>query len=176
MSNSKKPQYMLAKERREETNPTPPIPEKEEVSEWQLQKLKSHHHKIIYLYLAKPEWTNKQIAAAVDVTPQTVSNTLNSRVGQRRIKLMRERLDDMFLDEMEYMEDLSKDALRLLESFMLDEGKEDRLRAKIARDILDRAGKREAQEHHHKHAHITVQDLQEMKDRASMSEDYVGEE
>jgi hypothetical protein len=80
------------------------------------------------------------------------------------------------MDQMDYIEDLSHDALALLEDFMLDPGKEDKLRKQIAQDILDRAGKREAKKFQHQHAHLSAQDIEEMKERAALSGNQVKEE
>jgi len=128
-----------------------------------------HHHEIIRLVLMghKPA----EIAEALNITPQTVSNTVNSPLGQAKLRLMRAERDQSSVNVAAVIQDLQGDALSVVKEFVSPDGKnkDDKLRLRAAFDLLDRGGHGAPKviRAEHMHAHLTADDIKEIKERAA---------
>lgn len=128
-----------------------------------------HHHEILRLVLLgnKPS----EIAEALNITPQTVSNTVNSPLGRAKLAMLRAERDQSSVDIAAAIQDVQADALNVVKEFVDPEAgknKDDKLRLKAAFDLLDRGGHGAPQviRSEHLHAHLTGNDIEEIKRRA----------
>lgn len=128
-----------------------------------------HHHEILRLVLLghKPA----DIAQLLGVTPQTVSNTVNSPLGRAKLALMRAERDQNSVNVAAVIKDLQGNALDVVAEFVDPEkgkNKDDRLRLKAAFDLLDRGGHAAPKviQAQHMHAVIQPQDMVEIKRRS----------
>ena len=63
-----------------------------------------------------------EIAEVLDISPQTVSNTLNSDLGQQKLSVMRKGRDDKAVEVSERIESLTEKALEVYDKIFKDEG------------------------------------------------------
>lgn len=136
---------------------------------YEVQRLHQRHHEIARLALMG--FGNKDIAIKLGVTPQTVSNCLNSRVIKDKLGVMRTERDLSTVSVAAVIKDLDHAAAQELGRFVLPElnaGIKDELRLKAAMDILDRNGHAPPTVVHnqHLHAHMTAEDIEEIKQRS----------
>lgn len=142
-------------------------PEPEEKGTYELQKLRAHHEEIIRLYVATPgKVTYKEIAEAVGCTEQMVCYTLNSEIAKEKIRTLQEGADDAAMDTMEKLHELAGYSVQKLEKILLSPSTPQKLRARVAQDILDRTGNKKPTRHEHAHGHFSKEDIEEMKQRA----------
>lgn len=148
--------------------PMPPDPPDAPKQPYDYDELKAYHQQIIRIYVAHGgELTQEDIAEKVGVHRQTVYNVLNSRLGQQKIKKMQKHMDSVAMEPMEKVYELQQYSLMELESMLLDETTDPKLKVKIARDMLDRGGTKEPERHEVAHAHFTKDDMEEIKERAN---------
>jgi predicted transcriptional regulator len=83
----------------------------------------------------------KDIADAVGLTPQRVSQVLNSPLAQEKLRVMRAEADGTAVDVAKRIAELAPKAVAVLDK-LLDgnNGVSPAVRASAAKDILDRAG------------------------------------
>lgn len=146
----------------------PDLPsEPEEKGGYELQKLRAHHEQIIRLYVASGrKITYSEIADVVDCTEQMVYYTLNSDLAKKKINTLQRAADDAALDAMEKLHELAGYSVHKLEEILFDPNTSEKLRARVAQDILDRTGNKKPERHEHAHGHFTKEDVEEMKQRA----------
>lgn len=82
-------------------------------SSYNIKSLWQRNHEIIGLKLQGH--SNKDIALMLDVTPQTVSNTLNSEMGIEKISKMREKRDEEYIDVSKRTSELLEKAMKVYE-------------------------------------------------------------
>lgn len=111
-----------------------PIGEKK----YQITHFWGRHKQIVRLHVQG--YSNVQIAEFLGVTPQTVSNTLNSRIAHDQIQNLNEGIDDTVKEVAAHIQDIAPRAVQILEEMMEDESVAGSTRARIADRILDRAG------------------------------------
>lgn len=106
------------------------------------------------------------IAETLNVSPVTVSYTLNSPIAQRELDIMRGARDVDAIDVAKRIQEVAPAALETLESLM--KSANDGIKTKIAMDILDRAGHAAVKtiRSENIHAHLNKEDLDEIKSRA----------
>lgn len=106
------------------------------------------------------------IARELGVTPQTVSNVMNSTICKRQMNLMRAARDVDALDVANRIQELAPIALQTLEELMC-EGNES-TKFKVSVDLLDRAGHTAVKtiRTENLHAHFSVDEIAEIKARA----------
>lgn len=133
---------------------------------YQIQNLWDIHHEIIRLAVLGMKHVD--IAKELGVTAVTVSTCLNSEVGRRQLELMRGARDSETIDLAVEIRKKAPVAFRLLQEFMETEDFDPKQRIAIAMDTMDRAGFGAPRiiEGRMLHAHLTADDLAEIKQRA----------
>lgn len=124
-------------------------------------------HKLI-VTMAAEGLNNKQIAEALDCTPQTVSNTLNSQVAQDELVEIQQGQKDHAKMIVEQIADIAPRAIEVLEDLMDDDMVSPNTRANIANKFLDRAGHMPTQKVQSIHGHFVASNetLNEIKENA----------
>ena len=133
----------------------------EDRKSYQIKNLWEHSHRI--LRLAAMGLDGETIAAMVGVGTATVSNTINSRLGQRKLLMLRDAADAETIDIMTEIKKLAPKALKVLEELL--DAEKDEIKFKAAADVLDRGGYGAKIDIRHLHAHLTAQDIDEIKQR-----------
>lgn len=136
---------------------------------YEIQHMWQRHHEIVRLSCLG--FSNKDIALKLGITPQTVSNTLNSRIAKDKVNQMRAEVDRSTTDVVAVIKELPPQAIEEVGRFLDPErngGIKDELRLKAAHDILDRAGHAAPKEIHakHMHAYLSADDIDEIKQRS----------
>jgi len=139
----------------------------------ELQKLRSRHHLIIRLH-ATGQLNGKEIAEIVDVTPQTVYNTLNSDLAKQKIAYLRRQAEGHTIDILKELQNLAPTAVAQLEDVLTDPGAKQKLRVKVAQDILDRAGYGKTQNINVNENRVTDADIAEIREKAKQNAEEVG--
>lgn len=106
--------------------------------EYQIQQMSQRHHEIVRLALLGRD--NLSIAAELDITPVCVSYTLNSRIVQDKLALLRAQKDAVSVDVASAIRDLAPRCVQILDDIMQDEKVNPGVRVGAAKDLLDRAG------------------------------------
>lgn len=115
---------------------------------YQVQKIHERHHLMIRMKVLG--YGNKQIAEKIGVTPQNVSDVLNSTIAQQQVKAMEAAAGVGTISMRKRLELASPKALDLLEKIRdgVQDGEEASisLRASVSQDLLDRNP--ESSKHH----------------------------
>jgi hypothetical protein len=106
--------------------------------QYQIQHLWEQHHRMLRLALLGLNY--KDIASELGVTPQTVSNTINSSMGQKLLQEMRGAANKEAVDTASRLREMNEKALEVLTEILEDADKPIALRAKVAMDNLSRTG------------------------------------
>lgn len=134
---------------------------------YDIKQLWQHSHEI--LRLAVLGYKPKVIAEVLGLSTQTVSNTLNSSLGELKLSELRRERDEETLDAIkEVQERLLPKALKTYEELFDDKQVSPTLRKETADTIvMDILGHRAPKEIHGKfaHAHLTGQEIEEIKER-----------
>ena len=85
-------------------------------------------------------YNNKQIAEMVGVTPQTVSNIINSALGKQTLDMLQGAADSETVDLMVKIRALAPIAISVQEEILLADETSSRLKNDISNKMLDRAG------------------------------------
>jgi len=134
--------------------------------EYQIQQMTQRHHEITRLaLLGRPA---KEIAQELGVTEVCVSYTLNSRIVQDKLSMLRAQRDANSVDVAAAIRDLAPKCIEVLETIMNDQDTPAHVRSSNAKDLLDRAGfaapkviKSESIV-----AHLTKDEIEDIKRRA----------
>ena len=131
-----------------------------------IKQLWQRTHEILKLALLgyKP----KKIAELLDITPQTVSNTLNSELGMQKLSAMRLERDVDAVDVAKEIERLYPQALKIYEQILNNEQAALSLRKEVADTVLMDIGGHKAPtkiQGQVAHAFLTSQELDEIKKR-----------
>ncbi len=129
-----------------------------------LRNLWDRHHEMIRMTVMGMK--EREIALIMGLKEETVKRTLCSELAQRQLRILRTERDKGSVDVANEIRRLSIEAVRVLEETMQSD--DSRLRFTAAKDVLDRAGfgaptKVVGQM---LHAHLTVDDLADIKQRA----------
>jgi len=128
-------------------------------------------HKEIVRRLALGE-KNTDIATQLGVTPAMVSYTKNSRIVEDRVAILQASKDADTVDLMKRIQQIAPKALDLLEG-VIDGDKElgatIGLRAKTAENLMDRAGYGAVKKMAVGSAHLTREEIEDLKTRARQS-------
>lgn len=145
----------------------------EKSEKWELSKLQALHHEILRLKIQG--LSNIDIANMLDITPATVGNTVNSRLGQEKLALMQAAADDEAVDFKKKMTKLLPNIIKACENFLSDDPSnmtEDKIKLATAKyvtgDILGiNAPTKIDSRHQHQHMHaiLTTDQIEEMKQR-----------
>jgi len=113
---------------------------------------------------------NVDIAKKLGCTPQTVSNVRNSPIVKHRLRELKNVRDAVAVNFAAEVQARAQRAFEILDEALLDETGEVPLmmRLKEANNILDRVERVEGigQRNLHLHAHLTADDIEELKKRA----------
>lgn len=113
---------------------------------------------------------NVNIAKALNCSEQTVSNVRNSPIIQDKMSVMKGARDAATVDIARDIQEFAPVALDLLKNIVMGKGvgtnASPALRAKEANGFLDRAGFAPIRREQHMHAHLTPDDIEEIKLRA----------
>ena len=133
---------------------------------YQIQNLWDIHHEVIRLAVLGMK--HADIARELGITSVTVSTCLNSEVGRRHLATMRGARDAETLDLAVEIRRKAPVAFRLLQEYMENDDFDPKQRIAIAMDTMDRAGYGAPRiiEGRMVHAHLTADDLNEIKQRA----------
>lgn len=126
-----------------------------------------HHEICRHVLLGKK---NVEIASLLGCTPQTVSNVRNSPIVKHRLQELRVARDIAAINFAAEVQARAGRAFEILDEALMDETGEVPLmmRLKEANNILDRVERVEGigQRNVHLHAHLTMEDIEELKRRA----------
>lgn len=113
---------------------------------------------------------NVEIASKLGCTPQTVSNVRNSPIVKHRLRELSQVRDAVAVNFAAEVQARAAKAFEILDEALMDETGEVplMLRLKEANNILDRVERVEGigQRNVHLHAHLTMEDIEELKRRA----------
>lgn len=146
------------------------VPNERNEENYSIQKMNARHREMVRRILLGQ--TNVQIANALDVTPQNVSNVKNSPIVKAKIEHMQNILDAETLDVSTRIQEMSKDAIEVYYELMHGAEKEE-TRRMIAKDVLDKAGFKAADKH--VHAHLQGEQIDKMVERAKAEGSVVAE-
>jgi predicted transcriptional regulator len=131
-----------------------------------IKQLWQRSHEIIGLALQGLKQT--EIAKILNVTPATVSNTLNSQLGKEKLSLMREEKDEHYKKVNEEIRKLTIKALDTYHKLFDSPSIDAELKKETADTVLmDIAGMRAPTKVDTRtlHAHATLEEIQEFKER-----------
>jgi len=135
---------------------------------FQVQEMWDVHHEIARL--ASLGLKKTEIAKALSITAATVSYTINSPVVKDRIAILRGSRDAKTVDLAKRIQNFAPIALDLLEDVIKGNGAGKNapigLRSKEANNWLDRAGFGAVKKVQAQVAHLTAEDIEEIKKRA----------
>jgi transcriptional regulator with XRE-family HTH domain len=112
--------------------------------------------------------SQKDIAKAMGISEAKVSYTKNSAVSSDNLNSLRDARDQKAIDVATQIKELAPEALDVLTDLMCDTDSPRALKAKVAIDLLDRAGYSPPKKVAHAvmHKHFTETDLNDIKERA----------
>jgi len=141
---------------------------------YDIKQLWQKNHEILNLALLGIK--QEQIAEIVEVSPVTVSNTLNSTLGKEKLALMRGSRDADSWDTAKKIQELAKKSLQLYET-ILDDSERDKdgnsavslgMKFNVAKHITNDLSGLKAPtkvEGRFAHAHLTLDEIEELKKR-----------
>lgn len=131
-----------------------------------IKQLWQRSHEIIGLALQGMK--NTEIAKILGITPQTVSNTLNSTLGREKLSDMREERDEHYVEVSKQVRELTIKALAVYRNLFDSPSVDPELRKKTADTVtLDIAGMRAPTKVDTRtlHAHATIEEINDFKRR-----------
>ena len=105
---------------------------------WQLKAMWEHHH--VMKRLCVLGWSPKEIADHLKMTPESVRACLNSEIMRREIEVLRAGLDVKTADVAKRLENMAGKSCDVIEEILEDDAAPVAIRAKVALDVLSRAG------------------------------------
>ena len=109
----------------------------------------------------------KDISHSLGVTTAVVHYVNNSHIGKRELGLIQGARNGSAIEISNQIQELAPEALDTLERLMKDdEESPDTLRAKIAMDVLDRAGHGAVKKQVSLHQNLSKEDINNIKQRA----------
>ncbi len=133
---------------------------------YNVQALWEKHHEILRQVVMGR--SNGEIASVIGCTPQTVSNLRNSPIAKAEIERLSDGRDEAAMNVAQRIEAFAPIALDLIENIV--RGREPSasiaLRAKLAGGQLARAGYGEVRKVQALHAHLSKEDIDNIKARA----------
>tara|TARA_R100000808_G_C2135763_1_gene144122 strand:+ start:350 stop:829 length:480 start_codon:yes stop_codon:yes gene_type:complete len=133
---------------------------------YQLKEMWDRHHEINRRLLLGQK--SKEIAKELGITEATVSYTKNSKLAQKELNIMKVARDADTIDVARQIREIAPQALEVLENIMNDEETAETLKAKVATDLLDRAGYSPPKKviGAIAHQHFSKEDISKIKQRA----------
>lgn len=128
---------------------------------YELKRLREKHHNILRLVVLGVK--QKDVAAALGITEETVSYTVNSKLGKQKLAILRKEADQGSLDMLAELQQLVPGAIALQEKVLFDDGEKTSDRLRAAEDILDRAGPSKRQRTEHSHQLVSADEIAEAR-------------
>lgn len=129
-----------------------------------LKKIWESHKEIIRRILLGQK--NVDIAAALGITPQTVSNVRNDPMVREQIAMMEGLRNERSVDIAADIRELCPMAVSVMKEAMADPGSPWGVKVRAAMDLLDRGGHQAPKQVNVLHAHMTHEQIMSIKDRA----------
>lgn len=135
-----------------------------------VSKIWEHHEEIVRRLVLGQK--NTEIADAMNLSPQTISNVRNSPIIQERLSVMKGARDAETVDIAREIRQFAPIALDLLKRIIKGEREGElaspALKVSVAKDVLDRAGFAPVRNISMQsvHAHLTREDIEAIKQRA----------
>lgn len=132
---------------------------------YNIKQLWQRTHEIINLTLLGMK--EVEVAKALNITPATVSNTINSELGQKKLSMMRKERDKEFTNVAEEVTKLFPLAMQIYEEILLGEEKS-KLQKEAADTVLMDIGGHRAPtkiQGEHVHAYLGKEEIEEFKKR-----------
>jgi hypothetical protein len=147
--------------------PRPSLISQGKQRKYEVQHLYDKHHQVLRL-TALGTMKPKDIARIVNLSPQMVSNIVNSTIGQDILKVIRGSLDKQLIDISQAIKELAPRAVETISELL--ESEDARVRLKAATDILDRSGYAAPKNLNISHTHrVSQEDIEEIKRRCMES-------
>ena len=133
-----------------------------------IKQLWNQNHEILRLSFLG--WRNIEIAKRLNISPITVSNTINSTLGQKKLQNMREKRDSEVIGISEKIANLAEGAVKVYEEIIKDdEGRVSMSLKKntadtILKDILGHQAPKKV-EGKFAHAHLDSETIETIKQR-----------
>lgn len=133
---------------------------------YEIQNMWERHHEIVRLTLLGH--APKDIAHKLGVTPQTICNTLNSKIVRDKLEIMRAQRDAATVSAAQAIKDLAPKAIAIVDKILQSElgTVSPAVQLSAAKDILDRNGHKPPEKVQHMHAHLTGEEIEAIKQRA----------
>jgi len=133
---------------------------------YQLKDMWERHHEINRRLLLGQK--SKDIAKEMGITEATVSYTKNSHLAQKELSIMKVARDADTIDVARQIREIAPQALEVLEDIMNGDETPETLKAKVATDLLDRAGYSPPKKviGAIAHQHFSKDDITKIKERA----------
>lgn len=132
-----------------------------------LKNIRERQHRVAQLLVRG--LTNRQIATVTGYTEAWISTLRHDPLVQEQIKALTERTDDTTITLATEIAKTAPQALKVMQAIMVDEDASASVRSGIARDILDRSGHAAPKQVNVAHAHLTSDDIENLKSRARSS-------
>tara|TARA_R110000824_G_scaffold77767_1_gene196547 strand:- start:3354 stop:3836 length:483 start_codon:yes stop_codon:yes gene_type:complete len=131
---------------------------------YEIKELQDRHREILRrLALGQ---VPKEIAGALSCTTQVVHYTRNSQIGKRELGLIQGARNADAIEVTNQIQELAPVALETMTEILNHADSPGSLKAKIAIDILDRAGHGAVKKNLNLNQQLTQEDLNDIKDRA----------
>ena len=144
------------------------MPYKEEGNKnYDIQRLWGQQKEILRL-VASGLYNNREVADLVGVTPQTISNIINSALGKQTLEILQGAADAETVDLMTKIRALAPIALAVQEEIMLDEDTSKGLKNRVSEQMLHKAGYVPISKNLNLNlnAGVTAEDIEAIKKRA----------
>lgn len=144
----------------------PDLRRSEDRKTYDIKSLWQRSHEILALALRGMKQV--EIAEVLDISPQTVSNTLNSDLGRQKLSIMRKGRDEKAVEVSERIEDLTEKALEVYDEIFNNAGDliPIDMRKKTADTVmLELSGHRAATKIHSVSTTATLKEIEEFKAR-----------
>lgn len=129
-----------------------------------LNQLKSQHREIARLHVEG--FRPAEIAQEIGMNIQSVGNIIRDPMCQAHIAKLLDRADTGVIDVRKSMAKLNAKAVNKIESLLDRDDVSDSVALRTAQDVLDRNGYSPVTTTQHVHAHLTGEELKDMKARA----------
>lgn len=137
-----------------------------EKTSWQVTHVWDVHHQIKRrIFLGHK---NTVIAQALNITKEQVSTVRNSAPIQEALTKLHQKADEEVINIKAEVGKLAPMAVKVMEEILEGPDVPANVRLAAARDTLDRSGNAAPQQVQHLHGHFTVDDLEQIKNRAQL--------
>jgi len=134
---------------------------------YDVKQLWDSHHEIVRR-IALGE-NNQQVAEAMGITPQTVSNIRNSPLAREKVEELKGSMDEkvkQIFERIQGLQHLALDTLEKVITGQMDEDPMPALKTKAATTVLAMGGNGPIQKAQTQNLHITRNELEVIKERA----------